>query len=163
MLNARPNVKKLLPHISQDFNAFIVIFWRKTALFLITENHFLFVCLFDWRNKTLNGKKLWSVSSYFFIVICVSLEKGTLIVFTPRFQTAATALSSSLNISLDIRPISSESDSDSAVSDRPPVDIFVEEGELSDELDATVTDPDQSLSEEQSYRETMRGIRSFMG
>ena len=26
-----------------------------------------------------------------------------------------------------------------------------------------VTDPDQSLSEEQSYRETMRGIRSFMG
>ena len=60
------------------------------------------------------------------------------------------------------RNTSSESDSDS-VSDRPPVDIFVEEGELSDELDATVTDPDQSLSEEQSYRETMRGIRSFMG
>ena len=58
---------------------------------------------------------------------------------------------------------SSESDSDSVVSDRPPVDIFVEEGELSDELDATVTDPDQSPSEEQSYRETMRGIRSFMG
>ena len=58
---------------------------------------------------------------------------------------------------------SSESDSDSVVSDRPPVDIFVEEGELSDELDATVTDPDHSPSEEQSYRETMRGIRSFMG
>ena len=58
---------------------------------------------------------------------------------------------------------SSESDSDSVISDRPPVDIFVEEGELSDELDATVTDPDQSLSEEQSYRETMRGIRTFMG
>ena len=58
---------------------------------------------------------------------------------------------------------SSESDLDSVVSDRPPVDIFVEEGELSDELDATVTDPDQSPSEEQSYRETMRGIRSFMG
>ena len=34
---------------------------------------------------------------------------------------------------------------------------------MSDELDATVTDPDQSLSEEQSYRETMRGIQSFMG
>ena len=49
------------------------------------------------------------------------------------------------------------------VSDRPPVDIFVEEGELLDELDATVTDPDHSPSEEQSYRETMRGIRSFMG
>ena len=58
---------------------------------------------------------------------------------------------------------SSESDSDSVVSDRPPVDIFVEEGELSDEMDATVTDPDHSPSEEQSYRETMRGIRSFMG
>ena len=43
---------------------------------------------------------------------------------------------------------SSESDSDSVVSDRPPVDIFVEEGELSDELDATVTDPDHSPSEE---------------
>ena len=59
--------------------------------------------------------------------------------------------------------VSSESDSDSVVSDRPPVDIFVEEGELSDELEATVTDPEQSLSEEQSYRETMRGIRSYMG
>ena len=29
--------------------------------------------------------------------------------------------------------------------------------------DVTVTDPDQSLSEEQTYRETMRGIRSYMG
>ena len=46
---------------------------------------------------------------------------------------------------------------------RTPVDIFVEEGELSDELDATITDPDQSLSEEQSYRETMRGIWPYMG
>ena len=43
------------------------------------------------------------------------------------------------------------------------MDIFVEEGELSDEQDATITDPDQSLSEEQSYRETTRGIRSYMG
>ena len=49
------------------------------------------------------------------------------------------------------------------VSDRPPVDIFIEEGELSDELDATVTAPNHSPSEEQSYKETMRGIRSFMG
>ena len=61
------------------------------------------------------------------------------------------------------RDTTSDSDSDSVVSDRPPVDIFVEEGELSDELDATITNPDQSLSEEQSYRETMRGIRSYMG
>ena len=43
------------------------------------------------------------------------------------------------------------------------MEVFVEEGELSDEQDATITDPDQSLSEEQSYRETMRGIRSYMG
>ena len=34
---------------------------------------------------------------------------------------------------------------------------------MSDELNATVTDPDHSPSEEQSYRETMRGIQSFMG
>ena len=39
----------------------------------------------------------------------------------------------------------------------------MEEGELSDDQDATITNPDQSLSEEQTYRETMRGIRSFMG
>ena len=59
-------------------------------------------------------------------------------------------------------PVSMDSDSD--FSDQPPVDIFVEEGELSDkDPDATATDPDQTLSEEQNYRETMRGIRSFMG
>ena len=57
-----------------------------------------------------------------------------------------------------------DTDSDSELSDRPPVDIFVEEGELSDQdPDVTATDPDQTLSEEQNYRETMRGIRSFMG
>ena len=43
------------------------------------------------------------------------------------------------------------------------MDIYVEEGELSDEQDVTITDPDQSLSEEQSYRETMRGISLYMG
>ena len=58
---------------------------------------------------------------------------------------------------------SSDSDVDSITSDRPPVDLFPEEGELSDEQDVSLTDPDQSLSEEQSYRETMRGIRSYMG
>ena len=57
----------------------------------------------------------------------------------------------------------SDSDSDSLLSDRPPVDIYVEEGELSDDQDATITGPSQSLSEEQTYRETMRGFRSFMG
>ena len=53
--------------------------------------------------------------------------------------------------------------SSSSSSDRPPVDLYPEEGELSDEHEVSLGDPDQSLSEEQSYRETMRGIRSYMG
>ena len=58
----------------------------------------------------------------------------------------------------------STSSMDTDLSDRPPVDIFVEEGELSDqELVTAAADPDQTLSEEQTYRETMSGIRSFMG
>ena len=43
------------------------------------------------------------------------------------------------------------------------MDLYPEEGELSDEHEVFLGDPDQSLSEEQSYRETMRGIRSYMG
>ena len=58
---------------------------------------------------------------------------------------------------------SSDSDSESFTSDRPPIDLYPEEGELSDDHEVSFTDPDQSLSEEQSYRETMRGIRSYMG
>ena len=58
--------------------------------------------------------------------------------------------------------LSSDSESDSLSSDRPPVDIFPEEGELSEDQEANLSDHDQSLSEEQSYRETMRGIRCFM-
>ena len=43
-----------------------------------------------------------------------------------------------------------DTDPDSDFSDRPPVDIFVEEGELSDQdPDVTATEPDQTLSEEQ--------------
>ena len=61
------------------------------------------------------------------------------------------------------RKNTSDSESDSEQSDRPPLDIFVEEGELSDDPDAISNDPEQSLSEEQSYRETMRGIRNYMG
>ena len=58
----------------------------------------------------------------------------------------------------------SSMDTDSDLSDRPPVDIFVEEGEFSDQdHEASVNDPDLTLSEEQNYRETMSGIRSFMG
>ena len=54
-------------------------------------------------------------------------------------------------------PVSMDTDPDSDFSDRPPVDIFVEEGELSDQdPDAAATDPDQTLSEDQNYRETMR-------
>ena len=58
---------------------------------------------------------------------------------------------------------SSESEAESELSDRPPVDLYVEEGELSEDQDVTITHPDQSLSEEQTYRETMRGIQSYMG
>ena len=58
---------------------------------------------------------------------------------------------------------SSESDADSATSDWPPVDLYPEEGELSDDHDVSFTDPDQSLSEEQSYRETMRGFGHTWG
>ena len=57
----------------------------------------------------------------------------------------------------------SDSDSDSLSSDRPPLELFPEEGELSDEQEFNASEHDQSLSEEQSYRETMRGIRSYMG
>ena len=56
-----------------------------------------------------------------------------------------------------------DTDSDSDLSDRPPVDLFVEEGELSDQDPDATTDPDQTLSEDQTYRETLRGIRSYIG
>ena len=59
---------------------------------------------------------------------------------------------------------SMDTQSDSDLSDRPPVELFVEEGELSDQdPEAPSADPDLTLSEEQTYRETMSGIRSFMG
>ena len=59
--------------------------------------------------------------------------------------------------------VSSVSEAGSDVSDRPPLDLYTEEGELSDDQDVTGFDQDQPLSQEQTYRETMRGIRSFMG
>ena len=43
------------------------------------------------------------------------------------------------------------------------MDLYTEEGELSEDQDQPVTDPDQPVSEEQNYRDTMQGIRSFMG
>ena len=45
----------------------------------------------------------------------------------------------------------------------PPPNLYTEEGELSEDQDQTVADPDQPVSEEQTYRDTMLGIRSFMG
>ena len=56
---------------------------------------------------------------------------------------------------------SMESDAESNLSDIPPLELFVEEGELSD--DQELAEQDTPTSEEQTYRETMRGIRSFMG
>ena len=53
-----------------------------------------------------------------------------------------------------------ESATESELSDQPPVELFVEEGELSDNPELEL---EQTVSEEQTYRETMRGIRSYMG
>ena len=55
------------------------------------------------------------------------------------------------------------SEAGSMLSDNPPLDLYTEEGELSEDQDQTVAGPDQPVSEEQNYRDTMQGIRSFMG
>ena len=81
---------------------------------------------------------------------------------TATRETVQRQLASAFDTSRKESLSSSESDSDSLSSDRPPLDIFPEEGELSDDQEANLSDHDQSLSEEQSYRETMRGIRSYM-
>ena len=79
----------------------------------------------------------------------------------PATATVKRHLSSAFDVS---RKESSSSDSDSdSSSDQPLLEILPEEGELSDEMDVNLSDQEQSLSEEQSYRETMRGIRSYMG
>ena len=77
-------------------------------------------------------------------------------------ETVQRQLTSAFDTSRKESLSSSEADSDSLSSDRPPLDIFPEEGELSDDQKANLSDHNQSLSEEQSYRETMRGIRSYM-
>ena len=41
---------------------------------------------------------------------------------------------------------SGSSEAGSDLSDRPPVDLYVEEGELSDEQDIAATEPDQTPS-----------------
>ena len=60
-----------------------------------------------------------------------------------------------------ISSMDSDAESTGNLSDVPPLEIFVDEGELSD--DQELTEQDTPTSEEQTYRETMRGIRAFMG
>ena len=60
-----------------------------------------------------------------------------------------------------ISSMDSDVESTGNLSDVPPLEIFVDEGELSD--DQELTEQDTPTSEEQTYRETMRGIRAFMG
>ena len=57
---------------------------------------------------------------------------------------------------------SSDSDSDSVVHKLPTGQA--EEGKLSDlDQDVCVTDTDYASTKEQNYRETMAGVRSYMG
>ena len=57
-----------------------------------------------------------------------------------------------------------DTDSVTDTESLPRVMGNTEEGELSDiEQDVSLTDADQALSEEQNYRDTMSGIRSYMG
>ena len=60
-----------------------------------------------------------------------------------------------------ISSMDSDVESTGNLSDVPPLEIFVDEGELSD--DQELTEQDTPTSEEQTYHETMRGIRAFMG
>ena len=59
--------------------------------------------------------------------------------------------------------VSSSSEAGSELSDQPPLNLYAEEEELSDDPETTGVDQDKPLSQEQTYRETMGGIRSFMG
>ena len=81
---------------------------------------------------------------------------------TATRETVQKRLTRAFDTTRQESPSPSDSDSDSLSSDRPPIDIFPEEGELSDDQEANLSDHEQSLSEEQSYCETMRGIRSYM-
>ena len=60
-----------------------------------------------------------------------------------------------------VSSFSSEAGSD--LSDRPLLDLYTEEGELSEDPELSLMDQDQPVSEEQTYRDTMQGIRSYMG
>ena len=73
---------------------------------------------------------------------------------------------STAGVELTYRPSDSDMDTDSN-SDAESIPVILgntEEGKLSDiEQDVSLTEADQTLSEEQNYRETMSGLRSFMG
>ena len=57
-----------------------------------------------------------------------------------------------------------DTDSNTELTDQPYTTGPAEEGQVSHmEHDQITTDVDQALSEGQAYRETMPGIRSFMG
>ena len=53
------------------------------------------------------------------------------------------------------------SEDGSEMSDRHPLHLYAEEGEWSEEH--SIIDQDHPVSEEQNYRDTMQGIRSYMG
>ena len=77
-------------------------------------------------------------------------------------QTSQRQLSSAFDTSRKESSSPSDYDSDSLSSDRPLLDIFLEEGELSEDQEANLSDHDQSLSEEQSYQEadTLNALRT---
>ena len=65
-----------------------------------------------------------------------------------ELQPSHRRLASAFDTSRKETSPSSDSESDSLSSDRPPVDIFPEEGELSEDQEANLSDHGQSLSEE---------------
>ena len=79
----------------------------------------------------------------------------------PPHQHRHRRLASAFDTSRKETSPSSDSESDSLSSDRPPVDIFLEEGELSEDQEANLSDHNQSLSEEQSYQETGLTFRTL--
>ena len=79
----------------------------------------------------------------------------------PRPSSLTGSSSPTLHQSARRDSISSvESATESELSDQPPVELFVDEGDLSDNPELEL---EQNVSGEQTYRETMRGICSYMG
>ena len=84
----------------------------------------------------------------------------------PATGSLAKPSTSTSRVELTYRPSDSDMDTDSN-SDAESIHVMLgntEEGELYDiEQDVSLTDADQTLLEQQNYRETMSGVRSFMG